>query len=234
MSTLAVVQEILRETGFPMSVRQIVEHAAGRLPTRSKTPDTVVARDLSMDIKKKGEESLFIRTSPGRYTLRELHLAKLAETADTSQDTTGQDTTGQNTTGQGSAAHVAPPATEADPAARPVSQPLHASPRPMTSSVTASSVAASSVAASSVAASTSASAMTMTTPTAASLHGPTGSVPGSPVTSSPVLRAADHEGHERRETTRLLSSAMRSERVGTLPAKIGPGPTDHGKHTGTE
>ena len=224
MSTLAVVQEILRETGFPMSVRQIVEHAAGRLPTRSKTPDTVVARDLSMDIKKKGEESLFIRTSPGRYTLRELHLAKLAETADTSQDTTGQDTTGQHTTSQGSAAHVAPPAADADPAARPVSQPLHASPRPMTSSVTASSVTAS----------TSASAMTMTTPTAASLHGPTGSVPGSPVTSSPVLRAADHEGHERRETTRLLSSAMRSERVGTLPAKIGPGPTDHGKHTGTE
>ena len=32
----------------------------------------VVARDLSMDIKKKGESSLFIRTSPGRYTLRVL------------------------------------------------------------------------------------------------------------------------------------------------------------------
>lgn len=72
MSTLAVVEVILRETGVPMSVRQIVEHAAGRLPTRSKTPDTVVARDLSMDIKKRGEVSLFVRTSPGRYTLREL------------------------------------------------------------------------------------------------------------------------------------------------------------------
>jgi hypothetical protein len=55
-----------------MSVREIVERAGVRLPSKSKTPDTVVARDLSMDIKKKGEGSLFIRTSPGRYTLRVL------------------------------------------------------------------------------------------------------------------------------------------------------------------
>ena len=75
MSTLAVVEEILRETAVPMSVREIVERAGVRLPSKSKTPDTVVARDLSMDIKKKGEGSLFIRTSPGRYTLRTLALA---------------------------------------------------------------------------------------------------------------------------------------------------------------
>jgi len=74
MSTLAVVEEILRETTIPMSVREIVEHAGSRLPSKSKTPDTVVARDLSMDLKKKGEGSIFIRTSPGRYTLRELAL----------------------------------------------------------------------------------------------------------------------------------------------------------------
>jgi hypothetical protein len=72
MSTLAVVEEILRETNIPMSVREIVEHAGSRLPSKSKTPDTVVARDLSMDLKKKGESSIFCRTSPGRYTLREL------------------------------------------------------------------------------------------------------------------------------------------------------------------
>ena len=72
MSTLAVVEEILRETAVPMAVREIVERAGARLPSKSKTPDTVVARDLSMDIKKKGESSLFIRTSPGRYTLRAL------------------------------------------------------------------------------------------------------------------------------------------------------------------
>jgi hypothetical protein len=72
MSTLAVVEEVLRETGAPMSVREIVVRAGSRLPSKSKTPDTVVARDLSMDLKRLGEASIFIRTSPGRYTLREL------------------------------------------------------------------------------------------------------------------------------------------------------------------
>jgi hypothetical protein len=72
MSTLAVVEEILRETAVPMSVREIVERAGARLPSKSKTPDTVVARDLSMDIKRKGEDSAFVRSSPGRYTLRAL------------------------------------------------------------------------------------------------------------------------------------------------------------------
>lgn len=70
MSTLAVVEQILRDSKVPMSVREIVERAGPTLPTKSKTPDTVVARDLSMDIKKKGEDSIFIRTSPGRYTMR--------------------------------------------------------------------------------------------------------------------------------------------------------------------
>ncbi|MBA3817756.1 MAG: winged helix-turn-helix domain-containing protein [Deltaproteobacteria bacterium] len=66
------MEEILRETAVPMSVREVVERAGVRLPSKSKTPDTVVARDLAMDIKKKGESSLFVRTSPGRYTLRAL------------------------------------------------------------------------------------------------------------------------------------------------------------------
>lgn len=75
MSTLAVVEEILREVAVPMSVREIVERAGARLPSKSKTPDTVVARDLSMDIKRKGDSSAFVRSSPGRYTLRALMLA---------------------------------------------------------------------------------------------------------------------------------------------------------------
>ncbi len=72
MSTLAVVEEILRETAVPMSVREIVQRAGVRLPSKSKTPDTVVARDLSLDIKRRGDASRFARTSPGRYTLREI------------------------------------------------------------------------------------------------------------------------------------------------------------------
>ena len=71
MSTLATVEQVMRETKTPMSVRDIVELAGDALPTRSKTPDTVVARDLSIDIKRLGEESRFVRTAPGRYTMRE-------------------------------------------------------------------------------------------------------------------------------------------------------------------
>lgn len=71
MSTLAVVEGILREAAMPLSVREIVERAGDALPTKSKTPDTVVARDLSMDIKRKAEGSIFVRTSPGRYAIRD-------------------------------------------------------------------------------------------------------------------------------------------------------------------
>ncbi len=76
MSTLAVVEAILREAAMPLSVREIVERAGDALPTRSKTPDTVVARDLSMDIKRRSEASTFVRTSPGRYAIRELAQAQ--------------------------------------------------------------------------------------------------------------------------------------------------------------
>ena len=85
MSTLAVVEEILRETAVPMSVREIVERAGARLPSKSKTPDTVVARDLSMDIKKKGEGSMFVRTSPGRYTLRALATQPVTQAGQTEE-----------------------------------------------------------------------------------------------------------------------------------------------------
>ena len=86
MSTLAVVEEMLRETRVPMSVREIVDRAGARLPSKSKTPDTVVARDLAMDIKRNGDGSLFVRTAPGRYMLR----AFAAGTATTSMSTLAQ------------------------------------------------------------------------------------------------------------------------------------------------
>ena len=108
MSTLAVVEQILRETSVPMSVRQIVEHARGRLPTKSRTPDTVVARDLSMDIKKKGEDSIFIRTAPGRYTIREIYLQSQEEGPQAGVESTA----GQATTPEAKGAeHAAPPPT---------------------------------------------------------------------------------------------------------------------------
>jgi hypothetical protein len=72
MSTLSVVEEVLRTCGAPLSVREIVQRAGARLPSKSKTPDTVVARDLAMDIKRLGDQSRFVRTAPGRYAVREL------------------------------------------------------------------------------------------------------------------------------------------------------------------
>lgn len=79
MSTLAAVEQIMRLNKTPMSVRDIVLKAGDALPTRSKTPDTVVARDLSMDIKKFGDESRFVRTAPGRYAIREFVQAGLVQ-----------------------------------------------------------------------------------------------------------------------------------------------------------
>lgn len=82
MSTLSTVEQVMRETKTPMSVRDIVEAAGDALPTRSKTPDTVVARDLSMDIKRLGADSKFIRTAPGRYTMREYVVSGLVKMGD--------------------------------------------------------------------------------------------------------------------------------------------------------
>jgi hypothetical protein len=113
MSTLAVVEEILRETAVPMSVREIVERAGARLPSKSKTPDTVVARDLSMDIKRKGEGSLFVRTSPGRYTLR-----SLAANAPAVERTQGQSTQAMAALGTRKPAAAAPSSTASTQRAR--------------------------------------------------------------------------------------------------------------------
>jgi len=82
MSTLGTVEQVMRETKTPMSVREIVELAGESLPSRSKTPDTVVARDLSMDLKRLGDESRFVRTAPGRYTLREYLTTGLVKMGD--------------------------------------------------------------------------------------------------------------------------------------------------------
>ena len=72
MSTLAIVEVVLREAGIPLTARDIVALAGARLPSRSKTPETVVARDLAVNIKRLADASLFVRTAPGYFTLREL------------------------------------------------------------------------------------------------------------------------------------------------------------------
>ena len=74
--TLAVVAEVLRKAARPLTPLEIVLYAGAELPSRSRTPNTVVARDLALDIIAQGEGSLFMRVGPGLYALRELALAR--------------------------------------------------------------------------------------------------------------------------------------------------------------
>ena len=72
-TVLDVIERILRARGASMTVAEIVEHAVGdlALPTASKTPKTIVSRDLALDIKADEAGSRFVRTAPGTFMLRE-------------------------------------------------------------------------------------------------------------------------------------------------------------------
>jgi len=70
MSTLAIVEDVLRAATEPLGPKDIAARAGRRLPSRSRTPDTVIARDISRDIIKHGESSRFLRVARGLYVLR--------------------------------------------------------------------------------------------------------------------------------------------------------------------
>jgi len=72
MSTLDVISEVLREAApRALSARQITDLAGCRLPTVSRTPQTVVRRDLSVEVKRNGASSKFLRAAPGEFLLKE-------------------------------------------------------------------------------------------------------------------------------------------------------------------
>ncbi|MEO7730344.1 MAG: hypothetical protein ABIY55_05190 [Kofleriaceae bacterium] len=71
VSTLSIVEQVLRTARVPLTARQIAERAGPHLPTAAKHPDTVIARDLSLNIRRLGQESRFTRTAPGLFTLRD-------------------------------------------------------------------------------------------------------------------------------------------------------------------
>ena len=73
IGVLPIVEVVLREAGAgaALSVHEIVDRAGARLPTKSATPETVVSRDLALDIKRHGPASKFGRAAPGVFTLRE-------------------------------------------------------------------------------------------------------------------------------------------------------------------
>jgi hypothetical protein len=72
MSTLDVVAEVLREVApRALKARQIADLAAGRLSTASKTPETVISRDLAIDVRDRGAVSRFLRVGRGEFVLKE-------------------------------------------------------------------------------------------------------------------------------------------------------------------
>jgi DNA (cytosine-5)-methyltransferase 1 len=72
MSTLDVVAEVLREVApRALCAREIAERAGGRLPTASRTPQTVVSRDLAIDVRDHGAASRFLRVDRGEFVLKE-------------------------------------------------------------------------------------------------------------------------------------------------------------------
>ena len=72
MSTLDVVAEVLREVApRALKARQIAALAGNRLPTASRTPETVVSRDLAIDVRDHGAASRFLRVDRGAFVLKE-------------------------------------------------------------------------------------------------------------------------------------------------------------------
>lgn len=72
MSTLDVVAEVLREVApQALKARQIAALAGARLPSASRTPATVVSRDLAIDVRDRGATSRFLRVGRGEFVLKE-------------------------------------------------------------------------------------------------------------------------------------------------------------------
>src|SRR5680860_1678790 len=73
---LVVAEKILAEKKSSMSAKELVEFAyKGQLFTdkiAGKTPHQTMKAKLSVDIRRKGDSSIFVRTMPGKFSLRRL------------------------------------------------------------------------------------------------------------------------------------------------------------------
>jgi restriction system protein len=70
---LEAAKEVLRQAGSPLRAEEIAKRAiaAGWLETSGKTPHATMNACLSVAVKKRGEESRFVRTAPSTFGLRE-------------------------------------------------------------------------------------------------------------------------------------------------------------------
>jgi predicted NUDIX family phosphoesterase/dephospho-CoA kinase len=71
---LLVAEALFNRYQEPMSARQLVDRAIehGMLESAGKTPWQTMKAKLSVDIRRRDSESLFVRTAPGRFYLRRL------------------------------------------------------------------------------------------------------------------------------------------------------------------
>jgi len=73
MNMLKAIEEVLKSAQKPLSCEEIADRLikGGLWKTSGKTPAATVGARLYTDIKKKGEASLFIKTSPQTFALRD-------------------------------------------------------------------------------------------------------------------------------------------------------------------
>lgn len=78
MSILTAVETVLAEAGEPLHYRDITERVLqrGLWTTTGRTPDATVNAQLAVDIKRRGEGSVFRRTDKGVFALRAWGIAK--------------------------------------------------------------------------------------------------------------------------------------------------------------
>lgn len=72
MNSLDASETVLRDEGKPLHYREITERILKRKlwSSEGKTPEATIAAALAMDLQECGEESRFVRVSPGIFTLR--------------------------------------------------------------------------------------------------------------------------------------------------------------------
>ncbi len=77
MNNRDAAEQVLRKAGAPVHYKDITQRAldAGLLSTTGKTPWETLNAQVSVDIKKHGEQSRFYRHAPGTFGLREWGLA---------------------------------------------------------------------------------------------------------------------------------------------------------------
>ncbi|KAL0491692.1 protein translocase subunit SecA [Acrasis kona] len=70
---------LLKESRVPMTTTELVRRAIERgiIKSSSRTPQFIMGTDISRDMKKKGDNSMFVRISPGTYGIKGIDYSAL-------------------------------------------------------------------------------------------------------------------------------------------------------------